>query len=199
MWSKGDVVEYRQVVRGKPWCVTPARVVEDNEDLLVLWWPQGTQYLLGTHDDRHDVLHRWASGTWDLAKTEWWGGPSLQVVPTGAAFALWPFRLEPDNDVLGWYCNLQRPLERTARGFDSEDWTLDVWAEADLSGWHWKDEDELQVGIDAEVYNAEDVARIRAAGDDVVALIEARDPIFAEWRDWKAPADWFDLPPRLDR
>ncbi len=197
MWSPGDVIEYRHVHHDRPWFVAPARVVEDSDVRLVVWWPPATQYLLLTTADRTDGLRRLAENDWELANTEWWGGPSLLVHPRDAPYALWPFRSEPNGQLLGWYCNLQRPLVRTDRGFDTDDWTLDIWASADLSQWWWKDEDELEIGQAFGLYSAEDVVRIRAAGAAVIAMIERRDPIFDEWREWTAPDDWMTSPPTL--
>src|SRR6476661_265335 len=121
MWAHGDIVEYRHVHHGRPWWVVPARVVEDNDERVVVWWPAGTRYLAPVFDDRTDALRRLAENTWEVAPTEWWGGSCLLVTPRDEPFALWPFRLEADGEVLGWYCNLQRPLVRTDRGFDTDD------------------------------------------------------------------------------
>ena len=127
------------------------------------------------------------------------GGPCLLVIPRDAPYSVWPFRLEPIGELLGWYCNLQQPLVRTERGFDTDDWTLDIWASADLSSWKWKDEDELAFGEQVGRFRADDVVKIRAAGAAVIELIERRDAIFDEWREWSAPADWLASPPTLNR
>jgi hypothetical protein len=190
MREPGDVVVYRQVHAGKPWWVTPARVVEEDDERVVLWWPATTRYRRLVMADRLDGLRRLAAGQWDLTDAEWWGGASLLVIPFGRPYALWPFRLEPGGDLLGWYCNLQAPVVRTADGYETNDWTLDIWAEPDLSAWRWKDEDELEFGTDVGLYDADDVRRIRAAAAEVLALIEQRSAVFDEWRDWHAPADW---------
>lgn len=200
-WETGDLVVYRQVhaaprpldgagVTKRPWCVLPARVVEDSDERVVLWWPSGTRYLRPVFGDRIEALRRQVDGTWELAPTDWWGGDSLQVIPRGAPFALWPFRLEQGDDLLGWYCNLQRPLVRTYHGFDTMDWTLDVWAEPDLSSWQWKDAHELEAGEEMGLYSPTEVERIRAAGERVIELIEGRSSLFDGWAGWSPPSDW---------
>jgi hypothetical protein len=199
MWSPGDVIEYRHVHRGRPFWVVPARVVEDSGDRAVVWWPAGTRYLRQVTDDRRDYLRQLAENRWELEPTEWWGGPCLLVVPRDAPYALWPFRLDANGELLGWYCNLQRPLVRSDRGFDTNDWALDIWASPDLSSWQWKDEDELEIGEQLGLYSSEDAVEIRAAGAEVIELIERRDAIFDEWREWTAPGSWLASPPTLNR
>ena len=188
-WQPGEVVEYRDVKEGRPWWRTPARVIEDTAGRVVLWWPPGTRYQRIAFDDRRQSLTLRASGSWQLEDADWWGGDSLLVIPTGAPFAIWPYRTV-EGELVRWYCNLQAPLTRTASGFDTDDWTLDVVAAPDLSGWTWKDEDELAEGQRVGLYSEDDVATIRAAGAEVVSLIERRAPIFSEWSTWRAEPDW---------
>ena len=98
-----------------------------------MWWT-AVCYLRPVFDDRTDVGCRLAENQWEVAASNGVvGRRALLVTPRDAPYALWPFRLEPDGDPIGWYCNLQRPLVRTDRGFDTDDWTLDIWAEAGLS------------------------------------------------------------------
>lgn len=161
----------------------PARVAVDSDDLVVLWWPAGTVYQLAAFGPRADHLRLLAQGDWQLEDKTWWGGPGIHVIPTGAPYALWPFRTE-DGPHVAWYCNLQAPLRRTAHGFDTNDWTLDIVAAPDLSSWRWKDEDELEEGMRVGLYDEADEKRIRAAGAEVIALIESKASIFDEWKDW---------------
>ena len=190
----GEVLEYRDVKHGRPWWRTPARVVADADDVVALWWPPGTKYQRPRHTSRLDVLHHLANGTWELEETEWWGGDALMIVPADAPFAIWPYRTA-DGDLIGWYCNLQAPLVRAAAGFEADDWTLDVVASPDLSGWMWKDEDELVEGERLGLYSPDQVTAIRAAGREAVALIERRDPIFEGWADWRPDPAWGPPPP----
>ena len=193
-FSPGEIVEYRDVKAGRPWWRTPARVVEDGADLTVLWWPPGTRYQRPRFESRAEALSVLATGTWELETVEWWGGDSLLVIPAGAPYAIWPYR-NVEDELIGWYCNLQAPLVRRPDGFETDDWTLDVVASPDLSSWMWKDEDELAEGEQLGLYSPEEVARIRAAGTEVVALIEARDPIFDRWADWRPDPMWEAPPP----
>ena len=188
-WRRGDVIEYRDVKVGRPWQRTPARVIEDSAACVVLWWPEGTIYERFHYESRAHALSVLASGEWELEAAEWWGGDALLVVPTGAPYSIWPYRTA-HGDHIGWYCNLQAPLDRTDVGFDTNDWTLDVVASPDLSGWMWKDEDELEEGRQVGLYSDSDLADIRAAGAEVIALIESRDAIFGRWGSWRPDPEW---------
>jgi hypothetical protein len=188
-WDPGDAIEYRHVKGGKVWWRTPARVIEDSDERTVLWWPAGTAYERVVADGRLDHLRVLASGQWDLEPAEWTGGDALHVVLAGAPFSLWPFRTA-DHQMVGWYCNLQAPLVRTEVGFDTDDWTLDVVAATDLSSWAYKDEDELEEGARIGLYDPDQVATIRAAGERAVALIETGAPLLAAWAAWQPDRSW---------
>lgn len=130
-----------------------------------------------------------ADNTWELEETTWRGGDALLVIPFREPFAVWPFR-DADGVHVAWYGNLQRPLTRTERGFDTDDWVLDVVASPDLSSWRLKDEDELVEAERVGLHSADEVAAIRDAASRVVALIECRDQLFADWATWQPDANW---------
>lgn len=188
-WAPGETIEYRHVKDDEVWWRTPARVIEDSDELTVLWWPAGTRYQRASSADRLDHLAVLAARGWVLEDAEWAGGDALHIVPRGAPYSIWPFR-SSDHVLLGWYCNLQSPLERSTVGFDTDDWTLDVVAAADLSTWGLKDEDELAEGERVGLYDADDVTRIHSARDDVVALIESKSALFRAWSDWRPDRSW---------
>jgi predicted RNA-binding protein associated with RNAse of E/G family len=156
----------------------------DDDDVTVVWWTAGTTYRIAQFDDRLSGLKVLADGEWAMEEKTWWGGPAIHVIPASAPYSLWPYRTA-DGEHVAWYCNLQEPLRRTPHGFDTNDWTLDVVASPDLSSWQWKDEDELEEGIRVGLYSVNEAQRIRAAGADVIALIESKAPIFDEWKDWE--------------
>jgi len=50
-WSPGDVIVRREVWHGRPWLANPLYVVEDTDDLLVLYQPEGSPWGFGAGDD----------------------------------------------------------------------------------------------------------------------------------------------------
>jgi len=189
-WGFGDTVVLRDVSNGRVAMEMPARVVEDSDEHVVLWWPVGTEGRLLQDVDRLEFLRlRHSDESFELTPNRWHSTDMVVVIPSGAPYALWVFRDEQKKHI-GWYCNLQAPLTRVADGFETCDWTLDVWAGDDLSYWLYKDEDELAWALERGIYDAALGERIRAAGREVVALIERRDPVFGDWPDWSPPAHW---------
>lgn len=132
-------------------------------------------------------LERWVGGD-PPRDFVWRRGPVLQLVRPGDAHAvevLW----DEAWSLAGWYVNLQAPLRRTALGYDTADWALDVLVEPDGT-WHWKDEDDFAEAIALGVFDEAAAAAVRAEGERV---IEAR-PWPTGWEDWRPPADWEPLP-----
>jgi hypothetical protein len=189
-FSFGDIVVFRDVWNERVVYEMPARVVEDSDERVVLWWPVGTVGRLFDEEDRLEfVRRRYSDEPLVLAPKTWHTTDLLQVIPAGAPFSLWLFRDE-DGQHIGWYCKLQAPLTRVADGFETWDWTLDVWTGDDLSYWLYKDEDELEWAHARGIFDDACVEEIRAAGAEVVALIERRDPVFDGWADWSPPEEW---------
>jgi GNAT superfamily N-acetyltransferase len=90
--------------------------------------------------------------------------------------------------LLGWYVNLQAPLRRTALGFDTTDWALDIWVEPG-GAWQWKDEDDFAEAIQLGVFDEVSAAAVRAEGQRVIA----ERPWPTGWEDWRPPASWEPL------
>jgi predicted RNA-binding protein associated with RNAse of E/G family len=188
-WPPGAEVEYRDVRDGQVWWRTPVRIVENSDECVALWWPVGTKYQRLDSRDRLSTLEMRASKHWQLTDETWQRRDCLLVIPDGASYAVWPVRDSADG-LTQWYFNLQAQLKRTAIGFDTDDRTLDLVAAEDLSTWSWKDEDELLEAIRIGLYSDDEVEMIRSAGNDVVALIERADPLFARWANWRAEPSW---------
>jgi predicted RNA-binding protein associated with RNAse of E/G family len=67
------------------------------------------------------------------------------------------------------------------------DLTLDIIVRPDRS-WYWKDEDELQLAVSKGACSEDYAKQIRAAGEEVVHLIEsAESPFNDEWSSWVPP------------
>ena len=121
-WAAGDVIVRREVWRGRPWLANPLYVVEDTEDLLVLYQPEGSPWGFGagdhwpTESGRHPYDGR----------TGWVGEGPLGLHRPGDPYAVWAYWGRPGRVFLGWYVNIQVPYRRTSIGIDSLDLELDL-------------------------------------------------------------------------
>jgi len=90
-----------------------------------------------------------------------------------------------------WYVNFERPFNRTSIGIDTFDLLLDLVADVDSVSYGWKDEDEYVHGRRLGLISDETHAKIDAAREEVVALIESRHGPFAEdWSAWRPSPSW---------
>ncbi|MFC6092063.1 DUF402 domain-containing protein [Saccharothrix lopnurensis] len=193
-FQPGDVALRREVLHGKPWSVTPTRVVLDGPGLLVVFTPPGAVFGFPPH---HRAHHWQARG-----RTHWRGVGKLQLHRPGDAYSV-DLYWGGDGRFKGWYLNLQDPFRRTALGFDTLDHALDYWAPVD-GDWEELDRDEFEEQVAEGKYTAGQAGAIRATGEEVAAMLTAGttwwDPAWAAWRpdpDWPVPAlpaGWADYP-----
>lgn len=189
MWSSGDtiVVRYRRD-RRVAW-VLPVTVVEDVNDLSVLFMRAGTPTKQVESLDGRPIApslpyeERLRIG-WRLGDGRWGPHQTLLVTPTKAAHSIRLIWTET-WDFLGWYVNLQVPHVRTEFGFDTSDQVLDIWVTPDLS-WRWEDEDELEAALRLGHFSPEEAAAIRAEGERVIS----EWPFPTGWEDWRPDPSW---------
>jgi hypothetical protein len=166
---------------------TPHVVIQDTDDLVVLFRPEGT---------------RWA--VWDLERQQFKEVPPtrmdmlrLMVPGRGYAVELYfdtgrgaPYGIFAGaGRFRGWKVNIEAPFRRTAVGFDTIDDILDLFVNPDGS-YYWTDEDELTFWVNVGGYWEEDRRRFFNHGFEAETLIKARQsPFDGEWIDWQPPAD----------
>lgn len=189
----------QEVWGGKVWAARPHRVVRDEGDFAVLWFPRGTRWKAPTtppgrprEENRGERLATCAlSGEW-VFRDAVWDVDTLVLLRHGRWHAVWVSWL-PSGEHWGWYVNLQRPFRRTEIGFETMDLVLDVIIDPDRS-WRWKDEDELETWVRRGVVEPELAERIRAEGLEVVGRAERDEPPFSEpWPEWRPDPAW-ELP-----
>ncbi len=201
-WQPGETVVLRYLTRdGRPGMSWPARAVEDRDDLLALFIPQGATY-------KQWRPTRAADGTASrmLVDSEW-RRDTLRLMYPGRAHSIW---LSWDREggpgaeerrFHGYYVNLEEPYRRTGIGVDTNDHALDVVVAPDLS-WAWKDAEELEQRAQGGIYFPDFAARVRQEAERAIQALEARrSPFTGEWVEWRPPADWPlpALPPDWDR
>ncbi len=89
-----------------------------------------------------------------------------------------------------WYINLEEPLRRTAMGFEYLDQFLDVIVKPDLSGWRWKDEDELEEAIALGLISRGKASAMRVEGEKVAVWIQSGKSPFNGWEKWRPDPSW---------
>jgi hypothetical protein len=212
-FAPGDAVALRSVrMHGRHGVTvgfaTGARVVHDDGDLMVLCTPLGT-----------DVRSRAGTGSgpngrsivdedWDgsYRQRAWDGATVVRVHRRGDPWSVWRWH---DGTEWGpdWYGNLERPWRRTALGFDSQDWALDVVATTPVEpgaglGVRLKDEDELAWFVEQGVVAEREAAVVRATGDRLAARARSGAwPFDADWSAWVPDPAWpaVALPPAWSR
>jgi hypothetical protein len=195
-FAVGEVVVVQEVWRGRVWGARPMRVVRDEADRVALWFPRGTRWMAPIDDparewdgDRGERLAECAAtGRWTHRELAW-DVDTLVLVRRDDWYAIGVSWL-PGHEHWGWYVNLQRPLRRSAIGFETMDLALDVIIDADRS-WRWKDEDELETFVARGVFEPDLPQRLRAEALGVVSRLERNEPPFSEpWPEWRPDPSW---------
>lgn len=163
---------------GRVWT---GHVAADDEHGLWLWFASGSAWCtVGAADGRtfREVPFRDWNRVEHAMHHGRWSGDVLMLHPPGAEYSIWQFFGGPQGQFTNWYVNLERPGVRWANddglvGLDTIDYDLDIVVAPDRS-WRWKDEDEFTEHLAVpENYWCDDEAAVRAAGTDVVKLVEA--------------------------
>lgn len=137
-----------------------------------------------------------------VIQTAWRTNHCLHLARFGDEYSIQLFWREGTWEFRSWYVNFQEPLRRSALGFQTMDLTLDLAIAPDLASWEWKDEDEFATGIALGWYSAEQLAGLRAVGEQVLADAQHRRPPFnLPWPEWRPDASWapLKLPADWDR
>lgn len=173
----------------------PCTVVQETPDTVALFQPAGSMWRRASGIRSGPRGRNMLPGDWDGTHelVEWLGLGVLRVHRFGQPWSVWRWL---DGDGMwseDFYVNLEDPWRRTAIGFDSGDWILDVVARDDRS-WRYKDEDELAWAESTGVVSAEWARRARAAATAAIADIDGWVwPFNANWDEW-APPSTVDLP-----
>ena len=195
-WNNGDVITYRWR-RKQPFDVAlPMRVVEDRDDLTVLYVAVGTPMKAeATADGR--VMSREVAPFVERQRIvggyvdwRWTTNHALMFAFPDSLASIWLFFKEDTWELNFYYVNIQAPLTRTEIGFDGADYMLDIVVQPDFS-WEWKDLDEFADAREYEILPAVLLDQIQAAGDATIPLIESRGfPFNAGYETWRADPSW---------
>ena len=170
----------RQTWRGRVWRAYACRVVQDVDDLRVLFAPLGSEgYFSGVAVPCDD---------WTLERVLFRTNILLLVEPGRPYSTL--LEWDADWSFIEWYVNFERPQSPSPVGFDYFDLALDLACYPD-GRWKLLDEDELEEGLETGVFSEEDAALARAEA----ARLVAEWPFPTGWEDWRPDPGW--EPPSL--
>jgi predicted RNA-binding protein associated with RNAse of E/G family len=159
---------------------TPAIVVEDNDERVLVYVPDGVRRFGSgaAQTGRSERARAIARGEMVVTGRHIsWHNHNLRVLLPGRPYSIW-LLWSPAWQFISYYVNLEAPFARSAVGFDSRDHVLDVSVRADRT-WYYKDQDELDTRVEVGLVPAEAATRVRRDAEEAVALIEG----------WQAPFD----------
>ena len=188
MGEQGDEVVLRYITRQeRPGMSWPARVVEDRDELLALFIPEGatTKQWRGVRDSTGQLV------SWELVDIPW-RRDTLRLMYPEADFSIWlSWRREAGERLFhGYYINMEEPYRRTEIGVDTNDHTLDVVVLPDLS-WQWKDDDQLTERAASGIYVPAFADHLRERARLALKRLDARDnPFEGTWIDWMPDGGW---------
>jgi hypothetical protein len=110
----------------------------------------------------------------------------------GRAHSVWLFWTDGNygRRLSKYFINMEEPFRRTPIGFDTQDHTLDVVVQPDLS-WTWRDEDELENHVVEGFFTADLANAARAEGISVVEeILRSAHPCLIGWPDWVPEKEW---------
>src|SRR5262245_7999825 len=183
----GDPIVIREVWRGRVFEARPTVVVQDAPDQIALLLPGAVRCGVPIGDDGREL--RVPDRPWRLEVRERGREPILSFAWPDTPYAV--LRWTGGTGRTLWYVNLQAPLDRTSIGFDTVDHALDLLVELDLSGWRWKDEDELDEAVADGLFSEADARSFRSSGELARDRILTGDPPFdRDWSDWRPDPGW---------
>jgi hypothetical protein len=187
-FKPGDTIETREVWRGKKWEQRPAIVAEDNDELIALYTPPGSESLIAV--DATGTKLRMPITDWKLEPTTRFTIELIALHVPGTDHSVLAI-FDPPAGYGPWYINLESDLQRTEHGFDYEEHVLDILIDADMSTWRWKDEDELEEAVELGLFTGEQAVEFRAEGERALEwLLSRRRPYDRDWLSWRPPPEW---------
>lgn len=187
----GEVVALRYVLTdGRIEIAWPCRVVEDRDDLVALFIAAGSRYKAGP---KRTAAEKRARPSPQLPPDEYvWRSDTLRLMFPGRRHSVWLFweRGDEGTRFSRYFVNLEEPFRRTSIGFDTQDHTLDVVVNPDLS-WSWRDETELDNHVREGLFTPEVADAARAEGARVIdEITRGVHPCSSGWSEWRPGTEW---------
>lgn len=168
MWREGDWILLRSVYRESVRWAFMHRVLQVDDDSLVVYLPPESPGASMGRDPDGRYLERWVRGD-PPRRHRWRFHHVVKLVRPVDAHTLELF-WDTEWTFKGWYVNLQTPLTETRFGYDTTDLALDLTVRPD-GRWAWKDEDDFAELIALGALSPEDASGVRAVGERVIAAL----------------------------
>ncbi|MFJ6540910.1 DUF402 domain-containing protein [Streptomyces sp. NPDC091385] len=152
----------------------------------------------GDRSDRGRAFDALATGMWEQTYGRWRETELRIWKPSTAWFSVNAFYT--GTGLRNWYVNFERPMLRTADGFDTFDLAVDLLVTPDLARWEWKDEDEYAHARRLGLITDADHRAVDTARAEVLAMVGERAGPFGDvtaWSTWRWDGAW--PTPRLPR
>ena len=184
-WQRGEVILRREIVHGRPWLVVPVVVVQDDDDLLVTYIPEGAPFGFPSGEwPTNDGRHPWHG------RPGWQGHGTLMLQRPGESHAVWHFWHGAERTFTGWYVNLQEPFRRTTIGYDTQDLELDILV-APNGSWTFKDWDLVDQRVAEGRFSPSQAEAIRADGERIAADLTGGQFWWDRaWSAWEPDPTW---------
>lgn len=171
-YRTGDVIRRREVLHGRLWMDHPVTVVDDDGVHLAVLLDPGSNFCF--HDHPFDP-HPWSAH-------HCWSGPQvLQLHRAGDRYSVWMFYTH--QVLTHWYINFEAPVVRRLKGFDTDDYGLDLIVHLDGST-VWKDVDHLNRMLQTHRMTRKQVLDTLAAADEVSQDLRIGGRWWSRWDQW---------------
>lgn len=182
-WRRGDCIPVRYVWRDTVFFAQPNVVVEDSEERLILFTPEGTVTQVSAIDFRAGTIGKPAPHAWHTTY-------NLRIFESGKGTCISAMFLAKTGNFLCWYIDLIEPFRRMADGVVTWDLSLDIVVAPDFT-WKMKDEDHFQWIQDLGWVSPERAKQMLRDKDEMIGRIERRDrPFNEDWPNWRPDPSW---------
>lgn len=190
-WTTGDIIALRYIsTDARIEMCWPCRVVEDTDEILAVFIAAGSKYKAGP---KRSAAEKRQYQRDFLPPDEYeWRKDTLRLMFPGqhhSVFLFWKGN-GANRQFESYFVNIEEPYRRTAVGIDTQDHTLDIVVQPDLS-WEWRDEDELQNHVRHGFYTQDLAEFARAEGNRVIEQIKREiHPCLKNWDCWQSDPTW---------
>lgn len=174
-WEPGSTITRVEVLHGLPWLSSPVTVVSDTGTQLAVLLAESPF----TFYDHPFGTHPWA------AHASWSGPQVLQVMREGDLYGVWQFYDE--GEFRHTYINFESAIVRHESSYDTDDYGIDLIVHADGRR-EWKDVEDLHWQLSQGRINESVVIDVLAEAARVIADLDAGEPWWWHWRDWRPGA-----------